>query len=260
MSLPEPEPSGVAARWAWAALFVYPPAIALGYIVGLPPVDAFVLAALVTLLPLLAVAQVPLAEASLGEPTLLDRSSVYKGSAITILLVGGVALAAGLGGLGPVALGLEVLPLPVLLAWSCGLLVAALVAIALLHELGRALGTPSSPLLEVLLPETARERRLFVFLSIAAGLGEEMAFRGYVLALLVSLGFGPWGAAITSSVPFAALHAYQGWWGALRTGLLGFAFAASVVLSGSLWPAVIAHAGIDVVGGLWMVRWLLNRP
>ena len=260
MSLPEPEPSGVAAWWAWAALFAYPPTVALCYIIRLSLVDAFVLAALVTLLPLLAVAQVPLAKASLGETTPLDRDSVYKGSAITILLLGGVALATGLGGLGPVALGLGMLPLPVLLAWSCGLLVAALMAIALFHELGRALGMPGSPLLEVLLPETARERRLFVLLSIAAGLGEEVAFRGYVLAQLVSLGFGPWGAAITSSVPFAALHAYQGWWGALRTGLLGFAFAASVVLSGSLWPAVISHAGIDVVAGLWMVRWLLSRP
>ena len=79
MSLPEPEPSGVAARWAWAALFAYPPTVALCYIIRLSLVDAFVLAALVTLLPLLAVAQVPLAKASLGETTPLDRNSVYKG-------------------------------------------------------------------------------------------------------------------------------------------------------------------------------------
>jgi len=254
---PEPEPSGVAARWAWAALFAYPPAVALGYILRLSTVDAFVLAALVALLPLLAVAQVPLANASLAEATPMDRSSVYIGSATTILLLGGVALAAGLGEPGALALGM--LPLQVLLAWSCGLLAAAFALIALFHALGRTLGIPDSLLLAALLPETGRERRLFVFLSVMAGLGEELAFRGYVLSQLASLGFGPWGAAIASAIPFGALHAYQGWWGSLRTGLLGFAFAASVVLSGSLWPAVIAHVGIDVVGGLWLGRWLLNR-
>jgi membrane protease YdiL (CAAX protease family) len=259
MALPEPEPSHVAKRWAWAALFVYPPTVALGYILRLSALDAFVLAALVALLPLLAVAQVPLAKASLAEAAPLDRCSVYLGSTITVLLLGGVTLAAGLGELGASALGLGMLPLPVLLAWSCGLLVTAITAFLLFHELGQALGMPGSPLLAVLLPETVRERRLFMFLSLAAGLGEEVAFRGYVLAQLVSLGLGPWGAAIASAVPFGVLHAYQGWWGSLRTGLLGFTFAASVVLSGSLWPAVIAHVGIDVVGGLWLGRWLLTR-
>ena len=259
MARPEPVPSRVATRWAWASLFAYPPAVALGYILRLSAVDAFVLAALVALLPLLAVAQVPLAKASLAEVTTLDRSSVYLGSATTILLLGAVALAAGIGGSGAAALGLGMLSLRVLLAWSCGLLVAAFVLIVLFHELGRELGMTDSALLAALLPETERERRLFVFLSVVAGLGEEVAFRGYVLSQLVSLGLGPWGAAIASAVPFGALHAYQGWWGSLRTGLLGFAFAASVVLSGSLWPAVIAHVGIDVVGGLWLGRWLLNR-
>ena len=97
MALPEPEPSRVATRWAWAALFAYPPTVALGYILRLSAIDAFVLAALVAPLPLLAVAQVPLAKASLAEATPLDRSSVYLGSAATIFLLGGVALAAGLG-------------------------------------------------------------------------------------------------------------------------------------------------------------------
>ena len=260
MALPEPEPSRAATRWAWAALFAYPPAVALGYILRLSAIDAFVLAALVALLPLLAVAQVPLAKASLAEATPLDRSSVYLGSAATTLLLGGVALAAGIGEPGAAALGLEMLPLRVFLTWSCGLLVGALGLIGLFHVLGRALGMPESPLLAALLPETVRERRLFVFLSVVAGLGEEVAFRGYVLSQLASLGLGPWGAAIASAVPFGALHAYQGWWGSLRTGLLGFAFAASVVLSGSLWPAVVAHVGIDVVGGLWLGRWLLKPP
>ena len=133
MALSEPEPSRVATRWAWAALFAYPPTVALGYILRLSAIDAFVLAALVAPLPLLAVAQVPLAKASLAEATPLDRSSVYLGSATTIFLLGGVALAAGIGEPGAAALGLEMLPLRVLLAWSCGLLVAALGLIALFH-------------------------------------------------------------------------------------------------------------------------------
>ena len=98
-----------------------------------------------------------------------------------------------------------------------------------------------------------------MLLSLAAGLGEELAFRGYALPLLADLGLGLWGAALATAVPFGAMHAYQGWWGFARSALLGAGLGASVVVSGSVWPAVIAHAGIDVVGGLWLGRWLLRR-
>ena len=51
---------------------------------------------------------------------------------------------------------------------------------------------------------------------------------------------------------FAILHAYQGRVGIVRSGLLGFLFAALLIETGSLWPLVILHTGADVVAGFWL--------
>ena len=61
-----------------------------------------------------------------------------------------------------------------------------------------------------------------------------------------------------ASIPFGAVHAYQGWSGAVRAGLLGFVFGVVVLLTGSVWPAVLAHAGLDLLAGLWLGRWLVT--
>jgi hypothetical protein len=59
-------------------------------------------------------------------------------------------------------------------------------------------------------------------------------------------------AAIASSLAFALLHAYQGPVGILRSGMLGFVFAAAFILTGSIWPQVVVHAGVDLISGLWL--------
>ena len=89
-----------------------------------------------------------------------------------------------------------------------------------------------------------------MILSLAAGLGEEIVYRGYLLAVLAPLFDGPWTAALVSSMAFAVLHAYQGPVGIVRSGLLGFLFAAAFLLHGSLWPVIAVHAGVDLVSGL----------
>jgi membrane protease YdiL (CAAX protease family) len=40
---------------------------------------------------------------------------------------------------------------------------------------------------------------------------------------------------------------------------MGFLLAASLILSGSLWPAIIAHAALDLVSGLILGRTLLRE-
>ncbi|NIS18656.1 MAG: CPBP family intramembrane metalloprotease, partial [Thermoplasmata archaeon] len=76
-----------------------------------------------------------------------------------------------------------------------------------------------------MIPETQKERALFVPLSLAAGVSEELAFRGFVPWMLV-----PWLgsyllAAGVGAVAFGFLHAYQDTHGVWRTGLMGFVFA-----------------------------------
>lgn len=198
-----------------------------------------------SILPVLAVAQIPLAlEAR------VERIPAYVASAATIGVLGLIAAALGYRRVGWAGLGLGPLPLGTWVAWTFGVTATAVALVLGLHALRRRAGIPESPLLEELIPRTPREKRVFAALSLAAGVGEEVAFRGYALgAFTLVLGW-EWGAAVFTSVLFGLLHAYQGPLGMARTALLGFLLAASLLLSGSLWPAIAAHVALDLLGGL----------
>ena len=207
---------------------------------------AMYLALLLELLPALAVAQLPLVD----EEVPLPRVPVYLSSAITILAVGGMALLVGKGEIGFEAMGLRSGPWLGMAAWTAGLSVGALLLLLGFLWLRRAKGLRETPLLEQLLPRTPVEKVVFFFLSLSAGLGEELAYRGFLIPALAGVLGGVWPAAVLSSVVFGFLHAYQGWLGVVRTGCLGLMLAASFVVTGTLWPAILAHALLDVMAGL----------
>lgn len=234
------------------------PLVALGFVGALDvsALEALLLAGLVELLPALAVAQVPLA---LRVET-VDRMSAYTGSAVAILAMGGLSLGLGLAAGGPARLGLEGLP-PDRLAFGAGaVLLAGGLVVAVADAVRRSLGLEESPLLRRLIPRTPRERTAFVGLSFVAGFGEEVAFRGFAIPALAPLMGGLWGAAVFTSMTFGVLHAYQGPLGVLRTAAMGLVLAASFVVLGNLWPAVVAHVIIDLVGGLWLGPRITGAP
>ena len=211
---------------------------------GLP--GALYLAALLELLPALAVAQLPLAADD--EP--LPRAPVYISSALLILVLGFLGLLIGTRELGREAMGIRSAPWGAVLTWTGVLFVVATFILLTFLLLRRASGLRETPLLVRLLPRTGGEKCLFVCLSLAAGVGEEIAFRGFLVpALAILLGWS-WGAALLSSAVFGLLHVYQGWLGTVRTAVLGMALATSFILSGVLWPAMLAHAIVDVVAGV----------
>ncbi len=181
---------------------------------------------------------------------------VYVGSAITLLLMGGACLALGArrGGIGGV--GLVAMAPGTLLAWGVGLTAASLTVLLLFRALAAALGAQESPLLRRILPRTGRERAAFVGLSIAAGVGEELAYRGYLVTLLAPALGGLGAGALTSAV-FGLLHAYQGTLGIVRTATLGGLLAWGFLASGSLWPAILAHALLDVLAGTVLAERLM---
>jgi len=107
-----------------------------------------------------------------------------------------------------------------------------------------------------LLPNTKREVVLFCGVSLTAGFCEEFLFRGYIIwALAPWLGW--WGAAALSLIIFAGAHAYQGWNGVLRTGIVGLLYTLIVAMSESLWPAIILHFLWDF--GMGIIAWLALR-
>ena len=213
------------------------------------------LAFLCELLPLLGLAQLPLADDEGPFP----RIPVYLSSGAVILILGWGGLVVGTGGVGREVMGLGPISVPALLFWTAGVTIGVHV-LQFGFLLGRTwLGIRETPLLHQLLPRTGPEKVVFVFLSLAAGMGEELAFRGFAIPTLALVTGSEWGAALISSMAFGVLHAYQGWLGILRTGAMGLLLAASFILSGSLWPAILAHAILDLVSGLLLGETLLRE-
>jgi membrane protease YdiL (CAAX protease family) len=213
------------------------------------------LALLLELLPILGLAQLPLADDEGPFP----RIPVYLSSGAIILLLGWGGLLIGTAELGRAAMGLEAPEVIPLLSWT---LAAALgiLAVQLAFLLGRVrFGIRETSLLHQLLPRTLPEKVVFAFLSLAAGVGEEVAFRGFAIPGLALLTGSSWGAAIISSLAFGLLHGYQGWLGVARTGAMGLVLAGVFLVSGTLWPAILAHALLDLVTGLILGDTLLRE-
>ncbi len=115
-----------------------------------------------------------------------------------------------------------------------------------------------SDVLEAMLPRSQSEYRLFALVAIAAGICEELLFRGFLMALLANW-FGLFGGAALSVVLFGVCHAYQGQAGIVRTGAFGAVAAALALGSGSLVPVIVAHCAADLSVGDLAFRLLGDR-
>lgn len=106
---------------------------------------------------------------------------------------------------------------------------------------------------DALMPHTVGERRTFVAVAITAGLCEEFLFRGFVMWYFAAWLPGGWARTIAavaiSSVLFGFGHIYLGAKAVLTTGIGSVFFALVVLASGSLWPAMIIHAAVDLNSG-----------
>ena len=144
----------------------------------------------------------------------------------------------------------------VLIAAGAALLAVQLWSVLRLPQERRVAARPQLGGVAFLLPHTIDEARWFVLLSATAGFCEELLYRGYLVWF-----FAPWigdlGAMAAVVLIFGVSHAYQGRKGASRATLAGVVMATIVLTTGSLIPAMIVHALIDIGGG--MVGYLLLR-
>ncbi len=224
---------------------------------NLPWPDAVTLTGLLLVLPVLAVAQVRV----LRNVEITERLPVYVSSALSLAALGGVAWTVGARTSGASALGLVSLRWTTFAGWTAVLVGGGLALTVAFRVTGQAVGAREAPLLRVLLPRSAGERAAFAGLSVVAGLGEEMAYRGYVISVLTGV-VGVTPAAALSSVVFGVLHAYQGPLGVARTAGLGGLLAWGFLESGSLWPPMAAHAILDMLLGIALAERLMvpERP
>jgi len=214
---------------------------------------AILAAVLLVALPALAVAQL-----GMELPEELDTLSVYLSSALMIVGLGTASLLFGAGspGLGVMGVGaVEPTTLIVGAVTATGAGLAILVGARLIA--GRE-GWAETELVRLVMPATGVERAGFALVSLTAGFGEEIAYRGFLLALVATTFDDPVTAVALSSIAFGLLHAYQGVVGMTRTALIGVAFALIVLATGSVWPVVIGHVIINLVAGLVLGDWLLD--
>ena len=102
-----------------------------------------------------------------------------------------------------------------------------------------------------ILPQTMWETVAFsLILSPAAGIGEEIIYRGFLQWALATTTGDPISAIGTQAVVFGMAHLYQGGLGVLRTFAIGVVLGAGTLVSGSLIPAILAHILIDIASGI----------
>jgi len=207
--------------------------------------DVLFLSALVVGLPILAVLQLPLLKGHT-----VERTSAYAGSALAICVMGALALLLGVGRWGAEDMGLLWPGFPLVGVWTALLLAAGGVIGAAFWLVGRILDLDETPLLRQLLPKTGPEKRVFAVLSLCAGVGEELAYRAYAVLAISAVVGSAWVALALACVPFGLVHVYQGPVGVVRTYILGLVLGASYLATGSLWPAMVAHTALDLLGGL----------
>jgi uncharacterized protein len=112
---------------------------------------------------------------------------------------------------------------------------------------------------EFFMPHTPDEHRWFLLLALTAGFCEQLLYRGFLTWLVAAYVDLP--AAIgVAAVAFGLAHASQGPRGVIKTALFGVLMSLVVVLTGSLVPAMIVHALVDIGAGDMGFAVFADRP
>ena len=88
---------------------------------------------------------------------------------------------------------------------------------------------------------------VLVLLLFVIGFYEEVVARGLLLTRARELVGGVWPPALISAVLFALGHFYQGLYGVVQTAVFGLVLAVFTLRWGTLWPAIFAHTGINLM-------------
>jgi membrane protease YdiL (CAAX protease family) len=99
----------------------------------------------------------------------------------------------------------------------------------------------------LLIPRSAREKELFILLSLTAAICEEFTLRGVLFLVIQTLlpSLPLYLVPLIAGVVFGVAHSYQGVQGMLKTGLFGIGFGYLYLVCGSLVPGIILHFIVD---------------
>ncbi|SRR6266700_30748 len=118
-----------------------------------------------------------------------------------------------------------------------------------LHHMDKQL-EETKRMLGPLIPRSTLEAALFVLLSVAAGLFEEIIFRGYLQRQIGAIAGNAYVGIVVSAAIFGAGHGYQGGRMMVAIGVFGTMFGLLAHFRKSLRPGMMAHASQDAYAGL----------
>lgn len=99
-------------------------------------------------------------------------------------------------------------------------------------------------------PVTKKEKKLWTYVSITAGVTEEIIYRGFLIFALGYLfpNLSIFFIILISSLLFGLAHTYQGFaMGVLRTTVFGILFAILYISLGSIIPLILFHFLLDYI-------------
>ncbi|MDR7130972.1 membrane protease YdiL (CAAX protease family) [Algoriphagus sp. 4150] len=106
------------------------------------------------------------------------------------------------------------------------------------------------------LPKTNKELNWFLFLSISAGICEEMMFRLFLFEFLKE-NTNLITAFVLTNIIFAITHIGSGKNNLISSFILGLLFSAIYYITDNIWIAIILHSSIDINTGILGYR--INR-
>jgi membrane protease YdiL (CAAX protease family) len=111
--------------------------------------------------------------------------------------------------------------------------------------------------LEHIMPTSWNDYRHFIFLAFAAGICEEIIFRGFLMNYVkLSMSDSRYinlAALVIPSIAFAAGHFYQGFQAVFKIFAISLLFGAIFMYSGSLYIVMFIHVIIDLLSGAVLV-------
>ncbi|MDQ0232181.1 CPBP family intramembrane glutamic endopeptidase [Metabacillus malikii] len=106
----------------------------------------------------------------------------------------------------------------------------------------------SMPYQEIL-PQSPHEKKLWGYVSLTAGVTEEIIYRGFLLFVFIELfpELSVWLHVVLAGILFGLAHTYQGISGVVRTAIVGIFFGLIYFVFESIIPLIIFHFLLDYV-------------
>jgi uncharacterized protein len=109
-----------------------------------------------------------------------------------------------------------------------------------------------------IMPSNWSEYKHYILLAFAAGICEEIIFRGFLITYIRELmhnhPYSFYVALLLPSISFAVSHIYQGWLAVLKIFVLSILFGAVFILSKSLALVIVIHIFVDLFSGALLVK------